>query len=124
MLNGSPLNLNSVSIEEEENEEIPEYYENLPESFDWREKGCVTPVKNQGSCGSCWAFATVAAIESAYAIKSNLTLDLSEQELVDCSSVGRYHSRGCNYGFNDEAFQYVIDNGINEENHYPYVQKV
>jgi C1A family cysteine protease len=120
MLNGSPIHKNSEYYEEEE---VSQSYEKLPQSFDWREKGCVTSIKNQGECGSCWAFATIATIESAYAIKNNVTLDLSEQELVDCSSVGKYHSQGCNYGFNDQAFQYVIDEGVVDETVYPYVHK-
>jgi len=119
-MNGSPLDLKSISIEEE----VSQSDEDLPESFDWREKGAVTSIKDQGTCGSCWAFASSASIESAYAIKNNISLDLSEQQLVDCSSVGKYHSQGCDGADIGQAFQYVMDNGLVEDQVYPYVQKV
>ena len=57
----------------------PEITKDLPESFDWREKGVVTPVKSQGDCGSCWSFATAATMESQYLLKTNKTLIMSEQ---------------------------------------------
>lgn len=55
-----------------------------PKHFDWREKGVVTPVKAQGNCGSCWAFATAATVETSYAINHGVLRNLSEQELLDC----------------------------------------
>lgn len=92
----------------------------LPTRCDWRE-GKVTKIKNQLNCGSCWAFATVSTVESAYLIKHNLSLDLAEQELVDCgSNTQKYYNKGCQMGFSDIAFDYIHDNGLVEETFYPY----
>ncbi|KAL6546116.1 putative cysteine protease rd21b [Orobanche gracilis] len=92
--------------------------EKLPESVDWREKGAVAPVKDQGQCGSCWAFSTVAAVEGVNKIVTGNLKVLSEQELVDCD---RTYNQGCNGGLMDYGFQFVIDNGgLDTEDDYPY----
>lgn len=93
----------------------------LPSSIDWRKKGAVTSVKDQGQCGSCWAFSSTAATEGAWAIATGNLVDLSEQELVDCAAGFEYGSHGCSGGQMDGGFKFVIENGLCTAAEYPYV---
>ncbi|KAI5387591.1 senescence-specific cysteine protease SAG39 [Lathyrus oleraceus] len=91
----------------------------IPASVDWRVKGAVTPIKDQGQCGSCWAFSTVAATEGINQITTGKLVSLSEQELVDCDTKGE--DQGCEGGLMEDGFEFIIKNGgITSETNYPY----
>ncbi|XP_008225219.1 PREDICTED: ervatamin-C-like [Prunus mume] len=91
----------------------------VPPSIDWREKGAVAPIKDQGSCGCCWAFSAVAAVEGIIQIKTGKLISLSEQQLLDCTS--GYDNQGCNGGFIPSTFEYIRQSGgIASEGNYPY----
>lgn len=91
----------------------------VPDSFDWREKGMVSPVKNQAHCGSCWTFSTTGCLESHALIHLNQKFNLSEQQFLDCA--GDFDNHGCNGGLPSHAFTYLYyRNGLQEETTYPY----
>uniref|UniRef100_A0AC34F487 Uncharacterized protein n=1 Tax=Panagrolaimus sp. ES5 TaxID=591445 RepID=A0AC34F487_9BILA len=87
-----------------------------PAFVDWRTKGKVTRIKDQGQCGSCWAFSVTAAVESQIAIKRNDLIELSEQQLIDCDS----ENRGCSGGYRPWAFSYIESKGQTTEQLYYY----
>ncbi|KAI4323054.1 hypothetical protein L6164_022691 [Bauhinia variegata] len=100
----------------------------MPSSLDWRQKGAVTPIKDQGQCGKftkshfstrcCWAFSAVAAVEGITQLSTGKLISLSEQELVDCDTSNGNH--GCEGGLMDNAFQFIQKNGLTAEAIYPY----
>ena len=89
-----------------------------PTPKNWTATGDVTSVKDQGQCGSCWAFSALAAIESSYLVSSDTTYDLSEQQMVDCV----YSRSGCEGGWMDTTYDYILanDRGVQTESNYPY----
>ncbi|MCP3683685.1 MAG: hypothetical protein GY861_13450, partial [bacterium] len=94
----------------------PSFAKAAPDAFNWNDQGKVTKVKNQGQCGSCWAFSATGNLESVHAIKSGNLVEFSEQQLVDCDKV----DQGCNGGLMENAFDYLKQNSIMLESDYSY----
>ncbi|PHT30400.1 hypothetical protein CQW23_29994 [Capsicum baccatum] len=91
--------------------------DDIPSNLDWRDNGVVTQVKHQGRCGCCWAFSAVGALEGAYKLATGQLIELSEQELLDCTT----NNRGCDGGYMTNAFEFIIQNGgISTRSNYPY----
>jgi cathepsin L len=89
-----------------------------PTSVDWSQQGAVTPIKDQGQCGSCWAFSSTGSLEGRGQIASGQLVSLSEQQFVDCA--GSFGNQGCNGGLMDNAFQYAESNALCTETSYSY----
>ncbi|CAL9706132.1 unnamed protein product [Knipowitschia caucasica] len=109
-----PVTRNSTNLMRFDETEV----QRLPKMVDYRKKGMVSSVKNQGSCGSCWAFSSAGALEGQLAKQTGQIQDLSPQNLVDCVT----ENSGCGGGYMTNAFRYVDQNeGIDSEESYPYV---
>ena len=95
------------------------YTESNADSVNWVEAGAVTPVKDQGGCGSCWAFSTTGSLEGAHFVATGELLSFSEQQLVSCDK--ERSNNGCNGGFQDDAYEYYMEGNKAElESVYPY----
>lgn len=107
------VKMGGLTKQEKEGERTTFYGSSLlspaPSTIDWVAKGAVNPIKNQGQCGSCWAFSAIGATEGINQITNNKLVSLSEQELVDCA--GSTGNQGCQGGLMDNAFKWMVQNG-------------
>jgi len=98
---------------------VPQLATPIPKEFDWRSKNAVTAVRDQGECGSCWAFSAVETVESQWYLAGNNLTELSVQQVVDCDKGN--DDEGCNGGDTPNAYQYIINSGgLEPETQYPY----
>lgn len=102
---------------------LPSAFLSLPRKVNWLTSGLMTPVKNQRSCASCWAFTAIALLESLYKKKYGYDLNLSVQELVDCATSGIYNNFGCQGGYVRNALNFIRDRGSSLESKYPYTAR-
>ena len=93
----------------------------IPPKLDWTLKGKITPVKHQRTCQGCYVFSAIAALESAAAIRYNVTMQMAEQEIIDCSF--SFKNGGCVGGQPEFVYDYIIANGINLQSNYPFIAK-
>ena len=117
------FNLDAVNEDQHcsatENRQSVEQLADEPDAYDWRCHGGVSPVKNQGHCGSCWTFSTVGALEAHSLVKYGDFTPLAEQQLVDCAQA--FDNHGCSGGLPSHAFEYIMyAGGISTETAYPY----
>ncbi|EMD48432.1 cysteine protease 8, putative [Entamoeba histolytica HM-3:IMSS] len=92
-----------------------------PETVDWRKEGKVTPIRDQAECGGCYAFGSIAALEGRLLVEQGgdaNTLDLSEEEMIQCTR--EYGNNGCGGGFGSNAYDYIIEHGVSNETEYPF----
>ncbi|CAD5229871.1 unnamed protein product [Bursaphelenchus okinawaensis] len=95
--------------------------DDVPETYDWREHNGVTPVRDQGGCGSCYVFGTLGAIESQLLIHKNVSSYLSAEEVLACTyNDKKYNDHGCNGGAGEGVYQFVRDKGVTDNDHWKY----
>lgn len=117
LMHGQNGDCNGLQSNSNALEELEWNHRRLPREWDWRDHNGVSPVKDQGHCGSCWAFSATGTMESHIMIKYGEYRDLSEQQLIDCSG----SNYGCNGGWPSRAMRYIMNTGgITDEWHYPY----